>query len=103
MRHSGTPRVVITGMGAVTPLGLTPRDLYVNQTEGRSGAGPTFRFDARTFPTKFSSQVKDFDLGKYVPKPERFEECGLNAKFALGCRPSKLLPGQSTEKCPCAL
>jgi 3-oxoacyl-[acyl-carrier-protein] synthase II len=81
VKHSR--RVVITGMGAVTPLGLTPRDLYVNQTEGRSGAGPTFRFDARTFPTKFSSQVKDFDLGKYVPKPERFEECGLNAKFAL--------------------
>ena len=81
MKHSR--RVVITGMGAITPLGLTPRDLYVHQTEGRSGAGPIFRFDARTFPTKFASQVKDFDLGKYVPKPERFEECGLNAKFAL--------------------
>ncbi len=76
-------RVVITGMGAITPLGHTPEDLYANQTEGRSGAGTIFRFDARTFPTKFASQVKDFDLGKYVPNPERFDDCGLNAKFAL--------------------
>ena len=81
MKHSR--RVVITGMGAITPLGHNPLDLYVNQTEGRSGAGPIFRFDARTFPTKFASQVKDFELAKYVPHAERFVECGLNAKFAL--------------------
>ncbi|MBO0697951.1 MAG: beta-ketoacyl-[acyl-carrier-protein] synthase family protein, partial [Zavarzinella sp.] len=76
-------RVVITGMGAITPLGHTPKDLYANQLEGKSGAGPIFRFDARTFPTKFASQVKDFDLAKHIRDPERFKDCGLNTKFAL--------------------
>jgi 3-oxoacyl-[acyl-carrier-protein] synthase II len=76
-------RVVITGMGAITPLGHSPKELYANQLEGKSGAGPIFRFDARAFPTKFASQVKDFDLGKHVRDPERFHDCGLNTKFAL--------------------
>ncbi len=70
-------------MGAITPLGLTPESLYRNQLEGKSGAGPIFRFDARTFPTKFASQVKDFDLGKYVRDANAFKDCGLNTKFAL--------------------
>jgi 3-oxoacyl-[acyl-carrier-protein] synthase II len=76
-------RVVITGMGAITPLGHTPQELYAGQVEGRSGAGPIFRFDARTFPTRFASQVKDFDLGRHVRDPDRFKDCGLNTRFAL--------------------
>src|SRR5947208_2153156 len=76
-------RVVITGMGAITPLGHTVKELYQNQLEGKSGAGPIFRFDARTFPTKFASQVKDFDVAKYVRDPQRFKDAGLNTKFAL--------------------
>jgi 3-oxoacyl-[acyl-carrier-protein] synthase II len=81
MKHAR--RVVITGMGAVTPLGHTPDSLYRSQLEGKSGVGPTFRFDARTFPTTFSSQVKDFALANFVREAERFDECGLNTKFAL--------------------
>jgi 3-oxoacyl-[acyl-carrier-protein] synthase II len=81
MNHSR--RVVITGMGAITPLGHTPKELYANQLEGKSGAGPIFRFDAHTFPTKFASQVKDFDLADHVRDPKRFKDCGLNTKFAL--------------------
>jgi 3-oxoacyl-[acyl-carrier-protein] synthase II len=81
MNHSR--RVVITGMGAITPLGHTPQELYANQLEGRSGAGPIFRFDGHTFPTRFASQVKDFDLAKHVRDPQRFKEAGLNTKFAL--------------------
>jgi 3-oxoacyl-[acyl-carrier-protein] synthase II len=81
MNHSR--RVVITGMGAITPLGHTPQELYANQLEGKSGAGPIFRFDAHTFPTKFASQVKDFDLAQHVRDPQRFKEAGLNTKFAL--------------------
>jgi len=76
-------RVVITGMGAITPLGHTVHELYHNQLEGKSGAGPIFRFDARTFPTKFGSQVKDFDLAKHVRDPQRYKDAGLNTKFAL--------------------
>lgn len=76
-------RVVITGMGAITPLGHTPKELYFNQLEGKSGAGPIFRFDAKSFPTKFGSQVKDFDLGQYIRDPQRYKFSGLNTKFAL--------------------
>ena len=76
-------RVVITGMGAITPLGHSVKELYANQLEGRSGAGPIFRFDGRTFPTNFASQVKDFDLARHVRDPARFKESGLNTKFAL--------------------
>ncbi len=76
-------RVVITGMGAITPLGHSPQELYQNQLEGKSGVGPIFRFDARTFPTRFASQVKDFDLAKHVRDAQRFKDCGLNTKFAL--------------------
>jgi 3-oxoacyl-[acyl-carrier-protein] synthase II len=70
-------------MGAITPLGHTVKELYQNQLEGKSGAGPIFRFDARSFPTKFASQVKDFDVAKHVRDPQRFKEAGLNTKFAL--------------------
>jgi 3-oxoacyl-[acyl-carrier-protein] synthase II len=76
-------RIVITGMGAVTPLGLTVNDLYQNQLEGKSGAGPITWFDASTFPTKFACQVKNFDLGRYVKEPERWAHSGVNTTFAL--------------------
>jgi 3-oxoacyl-[acyl-carrier-protein] synthase II len=84
-------RVVITGMGAITPLGHSPKELYANQLEGRSGAGPIFRFDAHTFPTKFASQVKDFDLGNHVRDPNRFRHCGLNTQFALAAAKQALI------------
>jgi 3-oxoacyl-[acyl-carrier-protein] synthase II len=81
MNHSR--RVVITGMGAITPLGHTPQELYANQLEGKSGAGPIFRFDGHSFPTQFASQVKDFELANHVRDPQRFKDSGLNTKFAL--------------------
>ena len=55
-------RVVITGMGAITPLGHSVQDLYRSQLEGRSGVGPITHFNAGGFPTTFAAQVKDFDL-----------------------------------------
>jgi 3-oxoacyl-[acyl-carrier-protein] synthase II len=76
-------RVVITGMGAITPLGHTATELYENQLEGKSGAGPITLFDASKFPTTFAAQVKDFDLSRYVPEARRYENCGVNTIFAL--------------------
>ena len=75
-------RVVITGMGAITPLGHTVQDLYANQLEGMSGAGPIFRFDARSFPTTFASQVKDFELSEHLESSDRWAHSGLNSRFA---------------------
>jgi 3-oxoacyl-[acyl-carrier-protein] synthase II len=75
-------RVVITGMGAITPLGHNVTDLFTAQLEGRSGVGPIHLFDATTFPTRIAAQVKDFNLGDYVKNPERWEHCGANSRFA---------------------
>ncbi len=76
-------RVVITGMGVLTPLGASVTDLFTSQIEGRSAVGPITRFDAHTFPTNFASEVKGFDLGKYVRDATRYKNCGLNTQFAL--------------------
>ncbi len=75
-------RVVITGMGVITPLGHSVDELFKAQVEGRSGVAPITLFNARQFPTKFAAQVKDFDLGKYVKEPQRWADSGANSRFA---------------------
>lgn len=75
-------RVVITGRGAITPLGHTVKDVYENQLAGKSGVDFITIFDASTFPTKFAAEVKGFDLGKYVKTPERWKDSGANSRFA---------------------
>ncbi len=78
-------RVVITGMGCVTPLGHDVETVWKNLLAGASGVTPTTRFDASTFPTAFSSEVKDYDLAKFLgDDAARHETASLNAKFALG-------------------
>ncbi|HTD35846.1 MAG TPA: beta-ketoacyl synthase N-terminal-like domain-containing protein, partial [Candidatus Elarobacter sp.] len=54
-------RVVITGLGAITPLGNTYQEFWEGLIAGRSGAGPTTAFDAGKLPTRISAQVKGFD------------------------------------------
>src|SRR5271166_669130 len=75
-------RVVITGMGVITPLGDTVEDLFRSQREGRSGVGPISRFDASTFPTTFAAEVRGFDLGRYVRAPQRWADAGEASQFA---------------------
>src|SRR5262245_25330087 len=75
-------RVVITGMGCITPLGHNVSDLYKSQLEGKSGVGAITLFNARSFPTRFAAQVKDFDLQKYVKEPSRWRDSGVNSQFA---------------------
>jgi 3-oxoacyl-[acyl-carrier-protein] synthase II len=75
-------RVVITGLGAITPLGHSPRELYENQLRGKSGVGPITYFDASHFPTQFAAEVKGFDLGYYVKDPQRWLDSGANSRFA---------------------
>ncbi len=77
-------RVVITGIGWVTPLGHDIETVWQRLLAGESGIGPTRQFDASTFPTQFSAEVKDYDYRKYVQRPEAHEGVGSNTAFALG-------------------
>src|SRR5438309_5099600 len=75
-------RVVITGMGVISPLGKTVDELFESQLAGKSGVGPIAHFNARTFPTTFAAQVKDFNLADHVPDASRWKAAGANSKFA---------------------
>lgn len=63
-------RVVITGVGMVTPLGNTAAESWAALVEGRSGIGPITRFDASDFASQIAGEVKDFDPTTYIPKKD---------------------------------
>ncbi|QQU02563.1 beta-ketoacyl-ACP synthase II [Myroides odoratus] len=63
-------RVVITGLGAITPLGNNVDTFWNNAIQGQSGAGAITHFDATNFKTKFACEVKGFDPLDYFTKPE---------------------------------
>jgi len=63
-------RVVITGMGALTPLGNTVPEFWENVVAGKSGAGPITKFDTSKFKTHFGCEVKGFNGEQFVEKKE---------------------------------
>lgn len=65
-----TKRVVVTGLGAVTPLGNTVTEFWSNLTEGKSGAAPIHKFDTSKFKVKFACELKNFDPLNYFEKSE---------------------------------
>jgi 3-oxoacyl-[acyl-carrier-protein] synthase II len=77
-------RVVITGLGWITPLGDDIDKVWLRLLAGESGIARTTIFDASTFPTTFSAEVKDFDLARYLGKdaPEH-ADASRNTRFAL--------------------
>jgi 3-oxoacyl-[acyl-carrier-protein] synthase II len=77
-------RVVVTGLGWVTPLGHDLETVWRRLLAGDSGIAPIDRFDARTFPTTFAGQVRDYRLEAFVSDPEVHRGAGPNTAFALG-------------------
>lgn len=63
-------RVVVTGLGAVTPVGNTPEETWANLLAGKSGAAPIKQFDASKFKTQFACEVKDFNVTDYIDRKE---------------------------------
>lgn len=63
-------RVVVTGLGAITPLGNTAQEFGKNLFEGKSGAGPVTHFDASKFKTRFACEVKGFDPQEHFERKE---------------------------------
>ena len=60
-------RVVITGLGAISPVGNTVEQAWQNVLAGRSGIDRITRFDASTFPVQIAGEVRDFDITQYLP------------------------------------
>ena len=76
-------RVVITGMGWITPMGHTIESVWPRLLAGESGIARTTLFDAGTFPTSISAEVKNFNLHEHVADAEAHRGAGRNTQFAL--------------------
>ena len=63
-------RVVVTGIGALTPIGNNLKTYWESLVAGKSGAGPITHFDASNFKTRFACEVKDFDVTEFIHKKE---------------------------------
>ena len=63
-------RVVVTGLGAVTPVGNSPEETWKNLVAGKSGAAPITHFDASLFKTQFACEVKDLNVNDWIDRKE---------------------------------
>ncbi|MBL7856943.1 MAG: beta-ketoacyl-ACP synthase II [Cyclobacteriaceae bacterium] len=63
-------RVVVTGLGALTPIGNTLEAYWDGLKNGTSGAGPITRFDSKLFKTKFACELKNFDIANFIDRKE---------------------------------
>jgi len=70
LSRNGKRRVVVTGLGCISPVGNTVADMWNAVTAGKSGIALITKFDASAFSTRFAGEVKDFELEKYIPGKE---------------------------------
>lgn len=77
-------RVVVTGIGLVTPLGTEVETVWKNLLAGKSGVDYITRFDASRFPTKIAAEVRNWDLSDVGLNPQDWIGHGLHTQFAMG-------------------
>jgi len=82
--RNGRRRVVVSGIGMVTPLGNDPDTTWDNLLAGESGAGPITQFDASDYPVTFACELKDFDPTRWIERKQarrmdRFSQMALSA------------------------
>jgi 3-oxoacyl-[acyl-carrier-protein] synthase II len=70
MSRYNFPKIVVTGLGAVTPIGNNVSELWDSVLAGKSGAAPITRFDTTNFDTKFACEVKGFDISQFINRKE---------------------------------
>ena len=63
-------RVVVTGLGIVSPVGNSVQAAWDNILAGNSGIGPMTNFDATDFPVRFAGEIRDFDASEYISGKE---------------------------------
>jgi len=77
-------RVVITGIGSVNPMGHDVETVWSGLKEGGSGVGYTTIFDASSFPTRISAEVKNWDASAFGGDPDVWKNRGRHSCFAAG-------------------
>ncbi|NLF26182.1 MAG: beta-ketoacyl-ACP synthase II [Deltaproteobacteria bacterium] len=76
-------RVVITGLGVLSPLGNTTQETWANAKAGKSGIGPITRFDTSAFSSRIAGEVKGFDAAKYF-EPKEVKKHDIFTHYAMG-------------------
>ncbi|MBD5259758.1 MAG: beta-ketoacyl-ACP synthase II [Bacteroides sp.] len=76
-------RVVVTGLGAITPLGNDVASTWEAAVAGKSGAGPITHFDASQFKTQFACEVKNFNASEHITDRRKLRQLDLYAQYAL--------------------
>lgn len=77
-------RVVVTGIGLVTPLGHDIETVWRRMLAGESGVGPITLFDASSFPTKIAAEVKDWNIAEIGENPDDWKNQDRHTSFAVG-------------------
>jgi 3-oxoacyl-[acyl-carrier-protein] synthase II len=77
-------RVVVTGIGCVTPIGNTIAELKSSLYSGHVGVGKLTLFDASRFPVRIAAEVRDWDLSRVGEDPRRWKHCPRQTSFAIG-------------------
>lgn len=82
---SADRRVVVTGLGCLSPLGLDAETTFANLLAGRSGIGPIARFDPRDHECRIAGEVRGFDFRRYETTPRDTRRMDVFAQFAVAC------------------
>lgn len=75
-------RVVVTGLGVISPIGIGKDSFSESLKNGRSGVGEITRFDVSTYPSKLGAEVKDFDPSQFI-SPKRLKQMDRSTQFAV--------------------
>lgn len=79
-------RVVVTGMGAITPIGNSVEEFWNGIKEGKTGFGPITYFDTADYRCKLAAEVKDFDPAQYMDKKSALQNGAVLPVRCSGCR-----------------
>src|SRR2546422_5759616 len=79
-------RVVVTGIGLVTPLAIGTKESWQAAIAGKSGVGPITRFDAKELPSRIAGEVKNFDPAQFMDKRSEEHTSELQSRLHLVCR-----------------
>ena len=76
-------RVVVTGIGCISPVGHSPEESWQAVCSGKSGVAKIGRFDASGYPTRIAAEVRDFDLSHWIKETEPYAKTGSNIQFGI--------------------